>query len=74
MISTQRTIEGMETQWFSVSKEVQNTTVIKQGADIYWDKGGILLVENLEKGFQYYVTFLGKLKQQLVSKCESKLF
>jgi hypothetical protein len=35
---------------------------------IFWDKGGVLLVDNLEKG-----ALLDKLKQQLVSKSQSKL-
>jgi hypothetical protein len=39
---------------------------------VFWEKDGILLVDNLEKDAaitaKHYVAFLDKLKQQLVSK------
>jgi hypothetical protein len=34
MIQKQGTIQGMETQWFPVSQEVQDTNVIKQGVGV----------------------------------------
>jgi histone-lysine N-methyltransferase SETMAR len=78
MIQRQRKIQGMETQWFPASKEVQDTEVIKQSVGaVFWDKDGILLVDYLEKGAtitaKYYVALLSKLKQQLVSKYRGKL-
>jgi hypothetical protein len=58
----------METQWFSMCKEV-----IRQGDGIcLLGQDGILLVDYLEQGAtitaKYYVALLDKLKQQLVSK------
>jgi hypothetical protein len=62
----------METQRVSASREVHETEVIKQGAAVFWDKDGILLVGYLVKGAtimaKYQVALLDKLKQQLVFK------
>jgi hypothetical protein len=45
-------------------------------ASVFWDKDGILLVNHLEKGAtiiaKYYVAILNIMKQQLVSKRQSK--
>jgi hypothetical protein len=46
-------------------------------ASVFWDKDGILVVDYLEKGAtitaKFYIALLDRLKQQLVSKCRSKL-
>jgi hypothetical protein len=46
-------------------------------ASVFWARGGILLVDYLEKGVtimaKYFVALLDKLKKQLVSKCRGKL-
>jgi hypothetical protein len=52
-------------------KEVQNKGV-KVFTSAFWGKDGILTVNYLERGAtimaKYYVAFLDKMKQQLVSK------
>jgi hypothetical protein len=69
----------METQWFPVSEEVQDTEVIKQGfgARLLEQRYGILLVDYLERDAtiteKYYVALLDKMEQQLVSKHRGKL-
>jgi hypothetical protein len=58
----------METQWFSVYKDVQDTkSSSKLLTCVFWDKDGILsLAYDLEKGAtiiaKYYVAFLDKPK------------
>jgi hypothetical protein len=66
-------VEGMETWWFSASKEVQDTESSgKVLTSVFCDKDGIL-----ESGAtilaKYYIALLDKLKQQLVSKHRGKL-
>jgi hypothetical protein len=49
----------------------------KVWASVFCNRDGILLIDYLEKGetitTKYYVTFLDKLKQQLVTECQGKL-
>jgi histone-lysine N-methyltransferase SETMAR len=68
----------METQWFSESKEFQDTEVIKQVVGVcHLGQRWNFFVDYLGKGAaitaKYYVTLLDKLKQQLVSKRRGKL-
>jgi hypothetical protein len=63
----QRTIQGIETQWFPAAKKFKTQKASsKVLASVFWDKNGILLVDYLEKGanitVKYYVALLDKLK------------
>jgi hypothetical protein len=74
----QRTIQGIETQWFPASKEVQDSDVIKQGVGVCLSGQRLnFACRLLEKGatitVKCYVALLDKFKQHLVSKRRDKL-
>jgi hypothetical protein len=62
----------MVTEWSSPHPEKFKTQKSSSEVSAIWGKDGILLVDYLEKGgtimTKYYITFLDKVKKQLVSK------
>ena len=68
----------MEAQWFPQAKEVLSAKVgAEANGNSFWDKKGVLLVDNLQQGStinaKHYCALLMTLRQNIKEKCREKV-